>query len=196
MRTLSQLVGTGFDKKLPLRFECTDLISCAFWIQRRVSNQQSMKNIVTKVSKPHEWKKKNLHIPELNRLKQATKSRRKWRILLGILLRLSTRWSFASLLAMKWTDGFVAVRTMGSVTDKHIFILEFCFLFKMISSEIGNFRFCWEWYWGMKDTSGPVLVIAPFPVKIMWSTWKPKLPKQSQSAAFAHSLEMMDGWSY
>ena len=25
MRTLSQLVGTGFDKKLPLRFECTDL---------------------------------------------------------------------------------------------------------------------------------------------------------------------------
>ena len=56
--------------------------------------------------------KKNLHVPDLNRLKQATGSRRKWRFLLGILLRLFTRWSFASLLAMKWTDGFVALRTM------------------------------------------------------------------------------------
>ena len=85
--------------------------------------------------------KKKLHVPDLNRLKQATGSRRKWRFLLGILLRLFTRWSFASLLAMKWTDGFVAVRTMGSVTDKHIFILEFCFLFKMISLKQAIFAF-------------------------------------------------------
>ena len=38
---------------------------------------------------------------------------------------------------MKWTDEFVAVRTMGSVADKHIFfLLVFCFLFKIISSEV------------------------------------------------------------
>ena len=131
-----------------------------------------------------------MHVLDLNRLKQATTSRRKWRFLRGTLLRLSTRWSFASLLAMKWTDEFVAVRTMGSVADKHIFfLLVFCFLFKIISSEVGNFRFCLEWYWGMKDTLGPVLVIASFPLKIMWSTWKPcDPPKIPRPASAMNSL--------